>query len=295
MNDRMFELAKDPDCIFALFPDGGGRLLSAFRPDDTRLFYPTGRVNEQYTDYPEIRKLSGASGNLVSIYQMANSDDGYFTGYHDELTSFIRFNGYNFGGDTEDKTLFARFYFPAAPVSVFIYPIRMSSTISSMFALNAYILNAGDKTITIRGYWNGYGLLVRNFELEKWYTVAFTKRTLDDGQVHLELWVNGIKVGNTILDASYNAMTDDGKRFETCALPTRNVSPLFKQDFAMIFDRVLTDTEIQQYSNQPVEVIERQVTEGTWDELFDSSSEKYIGNLPSGSTVKVIPTDRQNT
>lgn len=298
MIDRMFELAKDPDCIFALFPDGGGRLLSAFRPDDARLFYPTGRVNESYTNYPEIRKLTGADGNLVSVYSsdLQLTGDGYFYNASASFVSYIRFIGYNFEGDTADKTFFARFYlsetyYDGSANYFYNFPIDLQVNSSHSFGLSGYLATGDAETFTIRGRWNGANVTARNYEKGKWYTAALTKKTLDDGRVYLELWVNGEKVGTNTLNASYNAMKATN-RMDAAKLGLSGTADSFKYDFAMIFDRVLTDEEIQQYSNQPIEAIEAQAIEGTWDELFDSSSEKYIGNLPSGSLVKVIPTER---
>lgn len=301
MIDRMFELAKDPDCIFALFPDGGGRLLSSFRPDDARLFYPTGRVNESYTNYPEIRKLTGADGNLVSVYasELQLTDNGYFYNASASFVSYIRFIGYNFEGDTTDKTFFARFYLPEISYSgteanyYYARPFRIGTS-SYPYTIEATMTApATDATYTITGRWDSLAIRGNTgFEQGKWYTVALTKRTLDSGQVFCELWVNGVLTANLTMAASRGIMKETN-RLETAQLGLSRSADCFKQDFAMIFDRVLSNEEIERYSNQPNNaVIEVKVTvTGTWDVLFDITSPSYVGNLDNGTTVVIIPSE----
>ena len=259
MKDGIFELAKDPACIFALFPDGGGRLLSPFRYNDPRLFYPTGRVNESYTNYPEIRKLTGTSGKLTSIYSSSLNltDDGYFYNTSSSSVAYIRFTGFNFKGDSTDKTFFARFYLPKIFYSgteanyYYARPFRVGTS-SYPYTIEADMTSvSADSTYAIKGRWDS--LVIRGntgFEQGKWYTAALTKRTVDAGQAYCELWVNGIFTASNTLSASSNVMKETN-RLETASLGLSRSADCFKQDFAMIFDRVLSNEEIERYSGQP--------------------------------------------
>ena len=299
MIDRFFELAKDPDCIFALFSDGGGRFLSSFRPDDARLFYPTGRVNTNQTSYPEIRKLKNSSNNFVSIYTqgLQVSEDGYFYNASTTQTSYIRFLGYNFLNDVKPKTFMARVYLPKISYSgsesnyYYTRPFRIGTS-SMLYTIEINMASpATDNTFQIKGRWNSY--LIKSsvgFEQGQWVTVVLTKQTLDSGQVYCELWINGAVCGTLTLPASSDQMkTTD--RIETAYLGLSRSSDPFKYDFSMIFDRVLSNEEIIKYSNQPKTEFTSPAVEGTWDELFSNSSPKYIGNLPSGSLIKVVPSN----
>ena len=190
MKDGIFELTKDPACIFALFPDGGGRLLSPFRYNDPRLFYPTGRVNESYTNYPEIRKLTGTSGKLTSIYSSSLNltDDGYFYNTSSSSVAYIRFTGFNFKGDSTDKTFFARFYLPKIFYSgteanyYYARPFRVGTS-SYPYTIEADMTSvSADSTYAIKGRWDS--LVIRGntgFEQGKWYKVSDVLPLIEHG------------------------------------------------------------------------------------------------------------------
>jgi hypothetical protein len=135
-------------------------------------------------------------------------------------------------------------YYYARPfrIGTSSYPYTIEATMASVSADSTYTIIGRWDSITIRGN--------TGFEQGKWYTVALTKRTLDSGQAYCELWVNGILTANNTLAASRNEMKETN-RLETAQLGLSRSADCFKQDFAMIFDRVLSNEEIERYSGQP--------------------------------------------